>query len=200
MILLSVLFSNAQKKTEKTLVLDTGISTIELDLEHVFTINLESTSSANITIKAVSEGEYANHFVITQNSIGNKMVISGRIAFTFPNNQDKLSAHKVHAIAIEISVPESVNIIINSDIGNLDAKGQFKSLTTNFMSGNCVLTDVSGGLLIQTVNGSITLTAKNGIVIPETKSGIIIQEQLVKGNSVFKLKTTKGNINIEQSK
>jgi hypothetical protein len=196
----SALFSNAQKKIEKILVLDEQITTVVFDMEHVFLINLMSTKRQNITYKAISEGEYANYFVITETVTNNMMTVSGRIAFTFPNNQDKLSAHKVHAIAIEITVPENLEIVVNSDIGNLDAEGYYKLLTTNFMSGNCVLHRVSGNLIIHTVDGNINLTTNKGQVIPETKTGVITQEQLVKGNSVFKLKTIKGDINIENSK
>ncbi len=198
--MLCALLSSAQKNIEKTFALDASISTVVFDLEHVFSIKLKSSKSSNITLKAISEGEYANHFVVTERATDGVMVISGRIAFTFPNNQDKLSAHKVHAITVEITVPENLKITMNSDIGNLEANGYYKKLTTNFLSGHCRLNNVSGNLQIQTVNGSISLIAKGGHVISETKSGVITEEQLVKSSSVFKLKTIKGNINIEQSK
>ena len=194
------MYSNAQKRIEKTLVLDEYISTVVFDLEHVFSINLKSTKSSKITIKAISEGEYASHFVIAEKSVGDLMTVSGRIAFTFPDDQDKLSAHKVHAIKIEITVPEKLKTTLNSDIGNIDVTGFYKELTTNLMSGNCMLNQVSGHFVIQTVNGNISLMAKSGQVFSETRTGLITQQQLVDGKSVFKLKTIKGNINIEQSK
>ena len=197
---LCALFSNAQKKIEKKLVLDEGVTTVVFDLEHVFSINLKSTKNSKVTVRAISEGEYANHFVVTEKSIGNLMTVSGRVAFTFPNTQDKLSAHKVHAIAIEITVPERLKITLNSDIGNLNATGFYEQLTANLKSGNCMLNLASGHLVIQTVNGNISLTAKNAQVISETRTGLVTQQQLIDGISMFKLKTIKGNINIEQSK
>lgn len=198
-VLFSTLYSQAQKKLEKFFELDDHISTVVFDFEHVFSIQLRSTKNESISLKAISEGEYANHFVITEKNKGETVVVSGRVAFTLPNNQDKLSAHKVHAIAIEIGVPEHLNTVINSDIGNLNAEGFYNSLTTNFMSGDCLLNDVSGDLLIQTVDGSIHLSTKSGSVTAETKRGEIIKENLTKGNSVFKLKTIKGDINVKQS-
>ena len=199
LFLLCVLLSSAQKNIEKTFVLNKGVSAVVFDLEHVFSIKLKSSKKPGITLKAISEGEYANHFVITEDVTDGIMTISGSIAFTFPNNQDKLSAHKVHAITIEITVPESLKITVNSGIGNLDAKGYYKQLTTNFLSGNSWLHNVSGSLQIQTVSGNINLVAKEGRVIFETKTGVVAKEQLVNGPSVFKLKTIKGNINIKQS-
>jgi hypothetical protein len=194
------LFSNAQKKIEKILVLEEDISAVVFDLEHVFSINLKSAKNSKVTVRAISEGEYANHFVVTEKSTGNLMKVSGRIAFTFPNNQDKLSAHKVHAIAIEITVPERLKTTLISDIGNLNATGFYQQLTANLKSGNCMLNQASGHLIIQTVNGNISLTVKNAQVISETRTGLVTQQQLIDGKSMFKLKTIKGNINIEQSK
>lgn len=199
-IFLCALFSHAQKKIEKTIVLSEHISTVVFDLEQVFSINLKSSNKPTVNIIAISEGEYANHFVVIDNTKENVITVTGKVGFTFPNDQDKLSAHKVHAITLQVTVPEDLPIMINSDIGNLYATGNYNELTTNFMSGNCELLSVSGNLFIKTVNGDINLITKSGHVIPETKSGVITQKRLTKGSSVFKLKTIKGNINIEQSK
>lgn len=200
LLFLCVWCSQAQKKIAKEIILSKEISTVIFDLEHVFSINLKSAKTSAISLKAISEGEYANHFVITENTSSHLLTVEGRIAFTFPNNQDKLSAHKVHAVTIEITVPETLEVTINSDIGNLSAKGAYASLTTNFLSGNCKLSNVSGNVFIQTVNGDINLKASSGHVTFETKTGVVTQEQLHKGSSVFDLRTINGNINIEQSK
>ncbi len=194
------MLSHAQKIIEKVITVDKVISTVIINLEHVFSIHLKSTTANIISLKAISEGEYAPHFIITEKCDKKTINLSGSIAFTYPNNQDKLSAHKVHAITIEIEVPEHLKTTINSDIGNLSATGRYKGLVTKFMSGNCTLNDVSGNITIHTVNGDIYLVANSGKVVTETKTGLVKKEALVAGNSIFELKTTKGNINIEQSK
>ncbi len=194
------LFSFSQKKTEHVITIDDTVTYLTFDLDNVFTIKLSSTKSNQVLIKSMSEGEYANHFVITEKRENQTLHVSGNIAFTFPNNQDKLSAHKVHAIVVEILVPEHLQTFISSDIGNVSIMGKYNSLGTNLLSGDCYLNSVTGKFEIKTVSGDINLTTKNGIISTESKSGTIIQEKIAKGKSTFALKTAKGNIKITKAK
>lgn len=198
-VLCGTLYVNAQKRIEKSIALNQDVSSVVFDLEEVFSINLKSTKTPLITLNAISEGEYANHFLITDTTQDETLIVSGKIGFTFPNKQDKLSAHKVHAITIEITVPEWLQVTLNSAIGNLNIEGYYNELTANSKSGNCELLDVSGQLAVQTINGDIHIKTKKGHVIAESKKRGITQKWLGKGTSVFKLKTVKGQINIEQS-
>jgi len=194
------MFGFSQKKTEHLITIDSSVTHLMFDLDNVFTIKLSSTKSNQVFVKAISEGEYANHFVITKKRKNQTLHISGSIAFTYPNNQDKLSAHKVHAIAVEIFVPEHLQTFVSSDIGNVSVSGSYNSLTTDLLSGDCYLNNVSGNFEIKTVSGDVYLTTKNGVVSTESKSGTIIQEKIPKGKSTFFLKTAKGNIKIAKAK
>lgn len=192
--------SFSQKKIEQIIAIDEVVTHLMFDLDNVFTIKLSSTKSNQVIIKAISEGEYANHFVITKKRENQTLHISGNIAFTFPNNQDKLSAHKVHAIAVEILVPEHLLTFVSSDIGNVSITGKYTSLETNLHSGNCYLSNVLGYFDIKTVNGDINLTTNSGVVNAVSKSGIITLEVLANGKSNFQLKTAKGNIKVAKAK
>ena len=194
------MFSFSQKKTEHVIAIDETVTHLIFDFDNVFTIKLSSTKSNQIIIKSISEGEYANHFVITQKRENKTLHISGNIAFTFPNNQDKLSAHKVHAIAVEILVPEHLKILVSSDIGNVSIMGKYNTLGTNLRSGNCYINNVLGDFSIKTVTGDINLTTNSGVVNAVSKSGTITQEALPNGKSNFQLKTAKGNIKIAKAK
>jgi len=194
------MFGFSQKKTEHIINIDSSVTHLMFDLDNVFTIKLSSTKSNKLIIKAISEGEYANHFVITKKRKNQTLHISGNIVFTFPNNQDKLSAHKGHAIAIEILVSEHLKTFVSSDIGNVTATGSYNSLKTNLFSGNCYLNNVLGDFDIKTVSGDISLIAKKGVVDAFSKSGIITQQVLPSGKSNFTLKTAKGNIKIAKAK
>jgi len=190
----------SQKKTERIITVDNSVTHLRFDLDNVFTIKLSTSKSNQVLIKAISEGEYANHFIITEEIKSHKMEISGSIAFTFPNNQDKLSAHKVHAITVEIIVPEHLQTHIASDIGNVNITGSYNLLEINSFSGNCYLNTVSGSFDIKTVTGDINLSAKRGVVSAVSKSGVVTQERLLDGNSKYLLKTAKGNIKIVKAK
>jgi len=190
----------SQKKTEQIIAIDKAVTHLIFDLDNVFTIKLSSTKSNQLIIKAISEGEYANHFVITTKREKHTLHVSGNIAFTFPNKQDKLSAHKVHAIAVEILVPEHLQTFISSDIGNVSITGKYYSLGINLFSGNCYLNKIFGDFDIKSVNGDIGLIANEGIVNAISKLGTIAQEVLPDGKSNFLLKTAKGNIKIAKEK
>jgi len=192
--------SFSQKKITKTITIPEVISTVNIDLEEVFTIKLNTHKANTITFSATSEGEYANHFVIAEKTRDQIIYIKGSIGFTFPNNQDKLSAHKVHVVSVTITVPERLYTLIKSDIGNLDVQGGFKLLAADFMSGNCYLENTSGNINIQTVNGAINLIAKNGFINASTKTGTLVQEKIPLGENKYSLKSINGNINVLQSK
>ena len=188
-----------QKNIMHQKVLDEEITSLYFDLNDVFVITFSSTTSDEVVITARSEGEYASHFVVREVRQANEMSFIGDIAFTFPNHQDKLSAHKVHAISIEIQVPSTLNVYVRSDIGNLTVTGGYQYFVADLQSGDCNLNAVSGQLKIQTVGGSINARVKKAQVIAQSKLGRIVREKVTIGPTVIDLKTLKGDINIEQS-
>jgi hypothetical protein len=193
-------FSFSQKKTLEIINIEPSLKSLLLDFNHVFNLKLSSTNTNNLEIKSISEGEYANHFILSKKFIQNTLIISGDIGFTFPNDQDKLSAHKVHAVSIEIVIPKHLQTTVFSNIGNIKIEGDFKSLSTNSKSGNYFISNASGDFVIKTINGNINLSANRARVKATSKSGIIKQEILIEGKSSFLLKTVNGDINIVKSK
>lgn len=190
----------SQKKIIHSIELDPKTDIVYFDLDKVFNINLKTTTSDIITINAFSEGEYANHFVVNEKNTGRQLNITGSIAFSFPNNQDKLSAHKVHAIDIEIEIPENLKVIIRSDIGNLKVAGNYKTFFGDLMSGNCYLEDIQGNITVQTIKGGINLITKEGTINAFSKYGVVNTSKMTSGKSIFLLKSLKGDINVKQSK
>ena len=188
-----------QKNIMHQKVLDDDITSLYFDLNNVFVISFSSSASNEVVITARSEGEYANHFVVRELRKANEMSFIGDIAFTFPNHQDKLSAHKVHAISIAIQVPSTLDVYVRSDIGNLSVTGDYKRFLGDLQSGDCNLTDVSGQLNIQTVGGDINALVKKAQITAHSKLGRVTREKVTIGPSVIDLKSLKGNINIEQS-
>lgn len=190
----------SQKKITHSIELSSQTTIVYFDLDKVFNIKLKTTTSDFIVINAYSEGEYANHFVVNEKNEGRQLTITGSIAFSFPNNQDKLSAHKVHAIDIEIQIPENLKIILRSDIGNLKVVGKYNTFFGDLMSGNCYLENTRGNITIQTVKGDIDLTTREGTINAYSKYGVVNTSEITSGKSVFVLKSLKGDINVKHSK
>ena len=198
-LILTCSFSFCQKRTIDVIAVAPSLKYLVLDFDAVFNIKLSTSTDNEIIINSISEGEYANHFILTKKLENNSYYISGDIGFTFPDNQDKLSAHKVHAISLDIVIPKYLQTEITSDIANFSIQGDFKSLSTNSQSGNCYLSKVTGQFVIKTINGNINLITNYAKVDSSSKTGVINQDELIYGNSNFVLKTSKGNINIVKS-
>jgi hypothetical protein len=197
-----ILFSSfcfSQKQTESLFDIDSSIDNLVIDLNNVFSVKLIATDSKQIIIKTKSEGEYANHFILSKKLRKNTVFISGNIGFSFPDFKDKLSAHKVHSIEVELIIPDHLMTSISSDIGNVSAEGNYKSLSINLLSGNCYLDNIYGNIIIKTINGDINLKAKKGVIKATSSLGVITKQEIPLGISNFSLKTTKGNINIAKA-
>jgi len=200
-----MLFS--QKEISHTISVTPQLKTVYFTLNSVSEISIHTTTNQennllsslpSITISAHSEGEYANHFIINEKETATALNIDGDIAFTYPNYQDKLSAHKVHAISVKIRVPEGLQVIVQSDIGNVKVSGGFESFRADLASGNCFLKDMEGNITASSVSGNIYLQANSGKLVTETNSGRVRVVNLSEGTSIFNLKTNNGNITVNR--
>ena len=109
----------SQKKLVKEFPVDKGVSLIYVDLNNVFTVDIKTHGAPYIKIEAQSEGEYANNFVLHNKIENESMLVSGSISVGIEYPQDKLSAHKVHAIEVSLLIPENKQIVFTSDIANV---------------------------------------------------------------------------------
>ncbi len=184
----------SQKKSNHTIWVDTSVNMLYFNLNDVFNIVVHTTKTNKIKIKAHSEGEYANYFVINQKQTEKTIHIEGKIAFVFPDFQDKLSAHKVHSISVEIWVPEQLQVVLQSDIGNVTASGNYKSLLIDVASGNCYLQQIKGKISAFSVTGNVYLKTNSGVVVTQTNLGNVSVIKLPKSTSLYTLKTNKGDI------
>ena len=201
-IYISILFSCfcfSQKQTEDQLFLSPNIENLVLNLNNVFIVKLRTNNSRQIKIVSKSEGEYSNHFVISKKINDKSILISGDIGFSYPNLEDKLSAHKVHSVEVEIFLPSYLTTSVYTDIGNVFVEGFYIYLSINSLSGNCYLENINGKIAVNTVSGDIDLIAKRGNINAISSYGLINREEIPLGNSSFNIKTAKGNINIVKS-
>ncbi len=186
----------SQKEISHIIGVDAELKTIYFTLNSVYDISIRTTQKQEISIIAFSEGEYANYFSINETRTTSTLNIKGDTTFIFPNFQDKLSVHKQHVISVVIWVPEKLNVILQSDIGNVKASGTYKSLITDSDSGNCFLKAVKGSITASSVSGAIYLSAKNGSVTTQSNTGSVVLADLPKGTTTYHLKTNKGNITV----
>ena len=190
---------HAQKQIEKTFLIN-DLTHLDLEFNSVYTLSIKTLRTNEVKIVAKSEGEFAQYFVLDTNQEKTKLAIKSSLDFTFKDANDKLSAHKVQAIAVEITIPEHLIVTLKSDIANLVLRGKYESFIGQLTSGNCVLHNVRDVLKISTIMGNITAYVNFAIVEAETRQGAINTEAITKGKTHYVLKSIKGDITVKKTK
>jgi len=169
--------SYSQKSLEKKWDAS-AISAIEINSDAVFNVKITSMeSSENIILKTQIDGE-TYEFVLISTSINKKKLkISTGYSPFFSFKNDKLAAHKLISIEMELIVPESMDIAVFSSLASVNAIGNFNMLRTELYNGNCLLEDFSGNAILQTRLGTISAFCEPNVAgIANSKDGKIINK------------------------
>jgi len=174
--------------------------TIQIDAQYCYRIDLKTASSDVVQVSASMEGEYAKDLVLSIKQSGTTAMISAGFQPLFVNPNDKLSAHKVVSIALEISVPEYKNVNVFGTNTNLYARGTYKDLNVILSDGRCTLEHVSETVSVTTQKGDILLYAPSGSIVAESTYGKVEKETIPFGDNQFVLKTIEGDIFLTKTK
>ncbi|WP_318310722.1 DUF4097 family beta strand repeat-containing protein [Flagellimonas crocea] len=173
---------------------------IQIDAQYCYKIDLKTASTNEVQVSASMEGEYAKDLLISIEQNGTTARISADFQPLFINPNDKLSAHKVVSIALEISVPEYKTVDVYGTNTNLYATGKFEDLSVILSDGRCTLEDVSGNTEVTTQKGDIWVTVPSGNIKAESAYGKVEKESIPFGDNQFVLKTVEGNIFLTKTK
>ncbi len=185
----------AQKVVKKSIV-NQNISHVQIDGANFFEIQLNTHEGKEIVLEAKIDGEYNKELVLLLEEKGSTLIVSGDFEEGFKNPNDKLSAHKVISIALNISLPEDKYVNIYGTSCNVFTKGDFKKLTITLNDGSCVFTNTKGMINVTAQSGNIIVQSESAEINALSKYGTIKSDSLPSGNSQFNLKTTTGNIQI----
>lgn len=196
---LVVSYSFAQKTIEKTFHIK-ELKYLELEFNHVFEVSIKTLRTNIVTVTAKSEGEFANYFTLETKEEKDKLILNSAVDFAFKDANDKLSAHKVQAIKIELTVPENLVVTLKSDIANLLLKGEYDRFTAQLTSGNSVLHNVRHDVEINSILGNIEAYTNFTVVEAQTRQGSLNTEAITEGKTHYVLKTIKGDITVKKTK
>ena len=198
LLLLFTITSLAQKRIVKELLVSQSIETIYIDLNKVFSVSLQTSKDSVVKVETMSEGEYANNFVFQDKIENNSMLLSGSVFIGLAYPQDKLSAHKVHAIEVKLIVPENKQVVLTSDIANVNIEGVYESIFLNLYSGDVNAKSLKANTTIQTVSGDISISLSKGNTSCYSKYGKVTEDRIPEGILYYTLKSLKGNINLHK--
>jgi len=188
----------AQKVIEKEIDLQ-NISSVVINGNQIFKIRINANTTKTILVQAKFEGEYNEDIVLLTEKVDSKLTISTEFQPLFVPHNDKLSAHKVISIELSISLPEYLNVWIQSDIASVLALGQYNNLTIELVNGNCKVDSFSGNAIINTIHGAINVSSDDAKVVAHTKKGILKQDKLRSGKKTLNLNSINGNITVTKT-
>ncbi len=168
-----------------------------IDTQHAFKVGLNTNSKHEISVKALVEGEYENDLVLDLREEGSHIHIG--ISF-LPDHQiknDKLSAHKVISVSLEISLPAEMSVYLNSVSSIMKIEGLYKLLQVVMQEGQCDLDQVNGVVKITTTSGGISLKTTGGVVSANTEFGQMEIQDLPLGEAEYSLRSISGDIHVQ---
>ena len=101
------------------------------------------------------EGEYYRDLNIITSTKHKQILLSCELAEDFEIPNDKLSAHKVFSVTMDIYIPKKLKVQLEGDGTQVHAKGSYTRFLAILISGNFTLTDFTSEAKIQTKKGNI---------------------------------------------
>ena len=179
--------SMAQRKLHKIVLAD-NVALIQVNTAYCFEVNLNTISGKELLVEANMEGEYSKELDLELKNDGTTLFIEANFVPNFENPNDKLSAHKVVSILLNIAIPEFKTIALYGTSSRVHATGKFKDL-------QIVLSD--GTVRLNNTNGNVQV--KTGTIEAESRYGSVSYNPIPQGVSIFKLQTVTGNIELNKT-
>lgn len=195
--LLSFYFNYAQKIIKKSIV-DPGTTLIQIDATNCFQIDISTADMYEVVVEAIIDGEYKKDLLLNMQKEGSTLKIGTGFQPNFKYPNDKLSAHKIVSIALNIVLPIHQRVQIFGTNCNIKASGNYKELDVTLDDGYCHLNTISEMVSIKTQSGEIEVRSSKGSFEVSSKYGKIHKDEISIGDNLFILTSTTGNINIKK--
>ncbi len=190
----------AQKVIQKEIASE-GIQTLSIVDDAIYKITIRSSEESIVKVSAHIFGEHAESVLIEAIIIEETLSLKTGFSPFFALENDKLAAHKIMAIEMEITLPKKMAVEIKSKLASVNTDGIFNNLNISIENGNCILTNILGNAHIKTTGGNIIVWAKNSVLGKAfSKNGTVENELLNHGKFVVEAESSYGNISLLQTK
>jgi hypothetical protein len=199
--LLFFMFSEgyAQKIMEKSWDAS-SVDRLEVISDEVYRITIISEATERIYVSTKVEGEHNENVVLLVSEENKTLLLSTGFTPYFVMQNDKLAAHKVISIEMEIRVPSDLAVLVKGAIVSVETKGSFSELQLELRNGNCVLNAFKGNAQLNSRNGNITVFAKEtGVLNIKSRNGSIKNELPEEGQFFINAESVNGDITLLKS-
>ena len=177
------------------------VHTLSIEDDAVFKITVVSSKSTKIKMVLHVSGEHSENIVMEEKLINGTLFLQTGFTPFFVMENDKLAAHKVMSLQMEIFVPSDILVVIKSKLASVFTTGMFKNLAIVLENGECVVDDFMGDAHLKSTNGNIAVVARKNVSGQGVSKNGSIEIELSKGQqyTVF-AESVNGNISMEQTK
>ena len=202
-ILLNCLFISpltlfAQKDIQN--IFSSDFEEIIIDADEIFKINIISEKRRTLKYKSHSEGEYVNDIRLKTGLKNHTFYIEAIYPKQLVGGFDKLSAHKVFSLELDLYLPEDKMIMVSSNSASLIVSGKFESFSANLQQGYCRLKSFEGNATINTYKGNIEAEVISGEITAKSRHGEVSVDQNLFGMHQIKLTSINGDISVRKTK
>ena len=201
-ILVTVLISGlfyGQKHTVDQLEL-AGLKGIFINSDQIFKVNVSASDTNDVVISSGIEGETYESVLINTRVENDLVVITVGRTPDFEAYDDKLAAHKVMSVELEITMPENLDLWVDSSLASVNASGSYKYVNINLSGGDCHLLDFTGDGVINTNRGNIVVKTMSSSIQAHSRHGKLLIDEIELPLHRLELTSIDGNITVSQSK
>ena len=189
---------SAQRILTKSIPQKHGRS-FHINAKNSFDVSLRTVKSSIISVKAIAEGEYENDLILNLWEEGSDVFIGVDFHPDYKNRNDKLEAHKVVSVSLDISIPQSCLVYLNGDSAEFELTGVYEKLKVDLKEGRCQLVEVYGDVEVLTEAGDIELSSAGGVVEAVSEYGELKEAKIPLGPATYRLRSKSGNIRIQKT-
>lgn len=197
--LLFFLSANAQKVTREVLTAE-ALEKIVILGDEIYKISVSTAPGKEVIITTHTEGEYFNDIGLDLDLQNKTLFLNSQFREILQNGFDKLSAHKVFSMEVELQVPENLVLEINSNLASVYLTGSYDRVFIQLKNGSCYLENFKGDAVINTFDGNILGTASSTEVEASSRHGEVVVPGIFHRNHKMILTSINGDIKISDTK
>lgn len=199
LVFLSVFTAQAQKETVKVFNAE-NLNSIILNSDEVYRVVVKTAPVNSITIRSIADGEYFNDISLESEVNQSSLILRSRFREILQSGFDKLSAHKVFAMEVQLEIPEGIKLEIKSNVTSVFINGDYDEVLIQLKTGSAFLEDFTGNAVINTYEGNIDIQTQNARYEANSRHGKVILPDSGPGDHLIKLTSINGNIKVQETK
>ncbi len=199
LICFGINWSVAQKTIQKEFSSE-GIKMLSIRDDAIFKITVHASEEKSIKLAVHISGEHSENVIVEENVTENTLSLKTDFSPFFLPEDDKLAAHKVMAVEVDLTIPQTISLEIKSKLAAVTAEGMIYELAVSIENGTCVLTNFTGNAHLKTTDGNIRVRATSTVSGQATSTHGTVENKLW-GNGKFfvEAESINGDISLLQT-